>query len=984
MVRNFIILLLIGNSFILNALNFDPKEYLVSEKSTKGCFPLAEGKKTAPMMISSDDYPGVIRAFKDLQDDIRKVTGNLPSMYQDRWPSSKFIIIAGTIDKNPIIRKLSEEKKIIIDDIRGRWESFLIQTVQNPYPGIKQALVIAGSDKRGTIYGIYELSEQIGVSPWYWWADVPVQHKPNIYIRPIRYKEGEPSVKYRGIFLNDEFPALTNWVREKFGTVELRNDPPVPAGVANYGHEFYSRIFELLLRLKGNYLWPAMWNNAFNEDDPENPKLADEYGIVMGTTHQEPMLRAQKEWDRRYLRTLGRWNYTKHPDILEEFWREGIRRNKNYESIITIGLRGADDTEMMPGGPSVNIPFLEKIISRQRQIISEEMNKDVTKVPQLWCLYKEVQEYYEMGLRVPDDVTLLWSDDNWGNLRRLPTPEERKRSGGAGIYYHFDYHGGPRSYQWINTNPIPKIWDQMSLAKQYGADRIWIVNVGHFKGYEFPIDFFLRMAWNTDDFNGENLRSYTEWWCRKQFGSPHDKDIAELIVLYTKYNGRRKPELLSPETYSLVNYHEAERVVTEYRIIAEKAEQIFHQLPDAKKDAFYQLVMFPIQACCLVNELYVAAAKNQLYAKQGRTSANDWMLETYRLFEADTALMGYFNRNLAGGKWNHFMDQAHLGYTNWADPPFNSLRHITLHNIQPADTSSMGVSIEESEKVWPEDTSEAVLPLFDSYNRKKHSIDIFNRGKTPFVYSTSISDPWIVLSDSGTIVEKDKRIWVSIDWDKVPAGDITGSVSITGPHQTIKILVPVRNKTLSTCTSNCFVEGGGYISIEAEHYTQKTDFKERHWDRIEDYGHTLSGMRATADTDLPPVVNMEDSPCLRYAIYLFTTGEVKVTCVFSPSLNVFPGAGIHYAISIDNEPPMVQTLVPEKYNAVNGNRDWEKSVMNNARRITTNHIIKEPGYHILTIWMVDPGIVLEKILIDTGGLKPSYLGPPESYRFITQ
>lgn len=980
MIRFFIILLLIGRAYVLDAKTFDPKENLVSEKGAKGWFRLAEGKKIAPMMVSSDDYQGVVRAFKDLQDDIRKVTGNLPAFYQDRWPSSKYVIIAGTIDKSWIIKKLSREGKINVDTVRGKWESFLIQTVLNPYPGIKQALVIIGSDKRGTIYGIYELSEQIGVSPWYWWADVPVEHKSSLYIRPVRYNEGEPSVKYRGIFLNDEYPALTNWVREKFGTAEVRSDPPVPPGVANYGHAFYSRIFELLLRLKGNYLWPAMWGNAFNEDDPENPKLADEYGIVMGTTHQEPMLRAQKEWDRRYLRTLGRWNYAKHPDILEEFWREGIRRNKNYESIITIGLRGADDTEMMPGGPSVNIQFLEKIISRQRQIISEEMNQDVTKVPQLWCLYKEVQEYYELGLRVPDDVTLLWSDDNWGNLRRLPTSAERKRIGGAGIYYHFDYHGGPRSYQWINTNPIPKIWDQMSLAKQHGADHIWIVNVGHFKGYEFPLEFFLRMAWNTNEFNGENLRSYTEWWCRKQFGAQNAADIAELIVRYTQYNGRRKPELLSPETYSLVNYHEADRVVTEYQNLEEKAEKIFRQLPEEKKDAFYELVMFPVQACCLVNELYVAAAKNNLYALQGRSSANDMASETYRLFETDTALMGYFNRTFAGGKWNHFMDQAHLGYTGWADPPVNSLRAITLQRLETPDKAAMGISIEGTEKVWPGNDSEAVLPLFDSYNRQKYSIDIFNRGKASFFFRTNVSDPWIVLSDTEAIVEKDKRIWVSIDWDKAPAGIISGSVYISGPHQTVRILVPVRNTDMPSGTSNCFVEGAGYIAIEAEHYSHKTDFKERHWDRIEDYGHTLSGMRATDETGFPPPVNRETSPCLRYAIYLFTAGTIKVTCVFSPSLNVFPGAGLHYAISFDNEPPVVQTLVPEKYDAVNGNRDWERSVMNNARPSTSEHYISKPGNHTLTIWMVDPGIVLEKILIDTGGLKPSYLGPPESYR----
>ena len=483
--------------------------HLFQLKQAKEKFPISADGRSAPLLISSNEWPGVIRAFKDLQSDIGKTVSIVPQFNYDNIRDANEVIIAGTIGKNIIIDKLVKDKKINVKAIAGKWETFLIQVVNKPLPGVKRALIIAGSDKRGTIFGIYEISKQIGVSPWYWWADVPVLKKNKLYVNNGIYTQGSPSVRYRGIFLNDEAPDLTNWIREKFGSVTVSENPPMPKGVANYGHEFYTRLFELILRLKGNYLWPAMWNNAFNEDDPENPKLADEYGIVMGNSHQEPMLRAQKEWDRRYQKSLGSWNYAKNPDILEAFWREGIKRNKNYESIVTIGLRGANDTEMAPGGPQANMQMLEKIVDVQRKILTDEINTDVTKIPQLWCLYKEVQDYYKAGMRVPEDVTLLWAEDNWGNIRRLPTAEERKRSGGAGIYYHFDYHGGPRSYQWLNTNPIPKIWDQMSLAKQYGADRIWIVNVGHFKGYELPIEYFLDLAWNTEKQTGENLDEYT-------------------------------------------------------------------------------------------------------------------------------------------------------------------------------------------------------------------------------------------------------------------------------------------------------------------------------------------------------------------------------------------------------------------------------------------------------------------------------------------
>ncbi|MGB8491937.1 MAG: glycosyl hydrolase 115 family protein, partial [Bacteroidales bacterium] len=381
--------------FILAGVASSQTEGLkISTQKESGSFTISTVRGSAQMLINAEDDPGVIRAFKDLQTDIKTVTGNLPVLSVNTKRSRSEAIIAGTIGKSQLIEDLVKRGKIHVDDIKGKWESYVIQVVDNPFPGVKKGLVIAGSDKRGSIYGIYEISAGIGVSPWYWWADVPSGKSKDLFVSPGRSVYGEPSVKYRGIFLNDEAPALTNWVAWKYGMVPLSAKPPVPRGVANYGHEFYSRIFELLLRLKANYLWPAMWNNAFNEDDSLNAALANEYGIVMGTSHQEPMLRAQKEWDRRYLKTLGSWNWTKHPDTLAKFWRDGIRRNRNFESLITIGLRGADDSEMGPGGPRANIDKLEKIVTLQRKILSDEINPDVTKIPQVWCLYKEVQDYY--------------------------------------------------------------------------------------------------------------------------------------------------------------------------------------------------------------------------------------------------------------------------------------------------------------------------------------------------------------------------------------------------------------------------------------------------------------------------------------------------------------------------------------------------------------------------------------------------------------
>jgi len=948
----------------------------------KGSFVVAESNKTANIYVDSADWPGVVRATNDLQADIARVTALTPAVTHDAARPGTNVIIVGTIGHSPLIDQLIAAGTIDAKAITGQWEAFLTQVVASPMPGVASALIIAGSDKRGTIYGVYNLSEQIGVSPWYWWADVTPDHRAALYVQPGRYVQGSPSVKYRGIFLNDEAPDLTNWIAAKYGMAPQSTNPPVPAGIANYGHEFYGRLFEALLRLRGNYLWPAMWNNAFNEDDPDNARLADEYGVVMGTSHQEPMLRAQKEWDRRYFDTLGSWNYATQPTVLENFWREGVRRNRNFESIITVGLRGANDTEMAPGGPEANRALLETIVTNQRTILSEEINPDVTRVPQAWCLYKEVLDFYNAGMRVPDDITLLWAEDNWGNVRRLPSASERSRSGGAGIYYHFDYHGGPRNYQWINTSPIAKIWDQMSLAKQYGADRIWIVNVGHFKGYELPTEYFLSLAWDTNRWTGSNLGEFTQLWAGREFGPAHAADIADIVSKYTKYNGRRKPELLAPSTYSLVNYQEADTVVADFQAITARAEALQAALPAEKRDAFYELVLFPTKASALVNHLYVAAGKNALYARQGRASTSDLASATRALFQQDLDLMDSFNRTFAGGKWNHFMDQTHLGYLDWRDPDTNSLRAIPLtDDLALPVAAALGVAVEGAETVWPGAAGQPALPSFDVFNQQTRTIDIFNRGQTPFAFTATPNARWLRVSLTQGTVEKDQRISVRIDWSHLPSGPANGTITVTGAGCTVVInATTFKSKAVTRKNLQGFVEGDGFVSIEPEHCTANLNAGASRWTRIEDYGRTLSGMRATGPVDAPAATPGVDSACLEYRIYLFNTGTFDLAAITAPTLNFMAGRPLRYAVSFDHEAPQVVTLVPSDYRAQNGNADWEASVSDNARAGHSSHTITQPGYHTLKLWVIDPGVVLQKLVLNTGNVKPAYLGPPESYR----
>lgn len=917
-----------------------------------GTFPIAERNTCASLYVDQSDHPGVTRAVHDLQNDIAKVTNCTATIANDRKAAGQQAILIGTLGHSPLIDQLARRHKIDASPISGKWESFLIQVVSNPLPGVRQALVIAGSDKRGTIYGIYDLSEQIGVSPWYWWADVPIAHHDALYVKAGTYIQGPPAVKYRGIFLNDEAPSLTNWVHEKFG---------------NYNREFYTKVFELILRLKGNYLWPAMWNNAFNEDDPENPKLADEYGIVMGTSHHEPMLRAQQEWKRH---GTGPWDYSRNADVLRKFWEEGVERNKNYESIITLAMRGDGDLPMTEGA---NVALLEKIVADQREILARVFKKPLSQVPQDWALYKEVQEYYERGMRVPDDVTLLWCDDNWGNIRRLPTPEERKRTGGAGVYYHFDYVGDPRDYKWLNTNPIPKVWEQMNLAYNYGADRIWIVNVGDLKPMEFPIEFFLSLAWNPQRWPKEKISEFTRLWAEREFGAQYAPQIADIVSKYTKYNGRRKPELLAPDTFSLVDYQEADRILEDWKAVTTEAENIYASLPENLRDAFYQLVLFPTKASALVNELYVTSARNQMYAVQGRASTNDLSVRVRELFQQDAALSNEYNQVLAHGKWNHMMDQTHLGYTFWQQPPVNVMPPLV--ETQVPTNPDMGIAVEGSYQPWLDTFHETPLPEFDIFNQQRYYIDVFNRGKGSVSFTAKPSAPWILVAPAEGNVEKDQRVWVSIDWDRAPEGRNEGSVSILGPNRetvTVK-LTAFKPAEPSRSTLNGFVEANGYVSIEAEHFTKKTESPNAHWEKIDDMGRTLSSMTIFPVT-APSVTPPENSPCLEYSMYLFHPGKLEVEAILSPTLNFVPGRGLRYAISFDDQPPQIIDAL-----AHNSRDDWAKSVADSVRKSVSQHNVKEVGYHTLRFWMVDPGVVLQKLVVSTGGVKPSYLGPPESH-----
>ena len=625
----------LASAALLSAMSMSAAERFVSFQ--QGDL-LINGNDKVEIYMDANDCRGVSYAANALVKDISKVSGSQATITSNR----KATILVGTIGHSAAIDQLVKQKRINGNLLKGKREKFIITVVDNQ-------LIIAGSDRRGSIYGIYELSQQMGVSPWYDWADVPVEHHDSIFVNRGTYTDGEPAVRYRGIFLNDEAPCLTSWVKNTYGT--------------GYGdHRFYQRVFELVLRLRGNMMWPAMWGWAFYADDPENEKTADEMGVVMSTSHHEPMARNHQEYARNR-KGWGPWNYQKNKANLQKFFREGIERMKGTEQIVTIGMRGDGDEAM---SAEADTKLMSQIINDQRKIIADVTGKKASETPQVWALYKEVLDYYDKGMKVPDDVTLLLCDDNWGNVRRVPNAKERKHKGGWGLYYHVDYVGAPRNSKMLNVTPVQNPWEQLTLAYENGIDRLWILNVGDLKPMEYPISQFMDMAWNPRKYDVNNITRHTRDWCAQQFGESQADEAARILNLICKYNGRCTPEMLDKNTYSLEN-GEWQEVVNQYLQLEADALRQYNSLPAAYHDAYRQIILFPIELMSNLHQMYFAQAQNHALYKQNNPKANIWADECERLFKRDSLICDVYNHKMSGGKWNGMMTQKHIGYKSWND-----------------------------------------------------------------------------------------------------------------------------------------------------------------------------------------------------------------------------------------------------------------------------------------------------------------------------
>ena len=588
----------------------------------------------AAVSFDSREHSCVQRAVNCLLQDYQRVTGAALTT------ATGGQLLIGTVGINPQIDQWV--KKGQLAGLKGKTEKYVIKTIGSQ-------VVIAGSDKRGTAFGVYELIRQMGVSPWHYWGDVPVAKHDALYIKKGEYTDGEPQVRYRGIFLNDEAPCLTSWVANTFGT--------------NYGdHRFYEKVYDLILRLKGNFLWPAMWNWAFYADDELNSRTADEMGVIIGTSHHEPMARNHQEYARKR-GEWGPWNYQKNKERLDRFFREGIERMKGTDDIVTIGMRGDGDEAM---SEDADTRLLQTIVDNQRKIIREVTGKSASKTPQVWALYKEVLDYYDKGMRVPDDVLMLLCDDNWGNLRRVPNAKERRHPGGWGLYYHVDYVGAPRNTKWLNVTPTQNMWEQLTLAADNGLDRMWILNVGDLKPMEYPITLFMDMAWNPRAVGVDSIDAHTRAFCRDIFGPAQAQEAARILNLCCKYAGRSTAEMLDSATYN-VETGEWRRVADDYMRLEAEALRQYVTIGEACRDAYRELILFPVQAMSNLYQMYYAQAMNHKLAAENNPDANCWAEKVKAAFRRDSLLCAAYNHDIAGGKWNGMMTQKHIGYTSWND-----------------------------------------------------------------------------------------------------------------------------------------------------------------------------------------------------------------------------------------------------------------------------------------------------------------------------
>lgn len=940
-------------------------------------FELVKEKRAAGIYIDAKatDYSGLCHVAEKLQEDIFLVTGVKPQL-DTEWTDG-FQIVAGTLGANPTVDDMIVSGKMDVSQIQGKRESYAIYLVD-------RKLVVVGTETVATLHGMYHISEKIGVSPWVYWGDtVPAKRESIVFGEEIVFTSKEPSVKFRGFFMNDEWPSLGGFAFNTFGDFNVK---------------FYDKVFDLLLRLKGNYFWPAMWSASLALDgSPEDPlaniKLATDLGITIGNSHHEPLMRSSEEWDK--VKTdennvgYGKdWNYYTNGEGLYRYWEDGVERNKDFKHMITIGMRGERDTTMLPEGSTIqeNVELLRQIISDQLKIIKEKGCDDM---PKMLALYKEVEEYYYGGDGVKglkdwdalEDTILLLSDDNFANVRTLPTKENRNRKAGWGLYYHFDYHGSPVSYEWVNSTPLPKVWEQLTMAYEYGIRDLWIVNVGDIRPQELPLSYYMALAYDYEsmgiDHPNETDHFITKW-VEQQFGGLVEdedvkKDMALILKTYTRMHGNRRPEVVYPDTYHVTHYDENTRMIALCHQIKALADDVDGKIPPEAKDSYFGLIYYPAVAGANVQLMNLYAAKNQFYAKYGVAAATDYAKRVKQCIEYDERLTYYYHKEMSDGKWDRMMSSAHIGFTHWNDEDW---QYPATVEMTPAGEDKLLVLVANADAFV--ESGLTYLPEFTNVGKESYRIRVANGADRKLEAVVVADNEAVRIEEIPSSVCSVTNYMVSVDWSKIKE-DTNAVITIQAADSEVKVALKAIVVEESSLEPMTFVERDGIIAMEAEHYALSTAKDEYEWKKLEEYGKTLSSLKV-----YPLDCNFDtigDAPSLTYRIFIREGGDYTLRVITAPNNNLEDGRNMRYAVAADDkEPVAVKTIPDEHYNIGAGHhykRDWGEGVLNNCH-YGESEITLEPGMHTITLYGVEAGLVLQKLVLYKDELPESYFAPTES------
>ncbi len=950
-------------------------------------------KATAGSLFYQEDeaFRGVIKIAGKVMHDIERVFGQAPQATKERQKLGKTVVLYGTVGHSPVLEELDKKQLINLSEITGKREVYLFQVIDHPFEGVDKALVIAGSDKRGTIYGLFHLSELLGVSPLVDWSDVKPKRRDSVsFEADLKYISKVPSVRFRGFFINDEWPAYGNWTHKNFG---------------GFNANMYDHVFELLLRLKGNYLWPAMWSSRFSDDGPglANAELADEYGVVMGASHHEPCLRYGEEY--KYLRGKDSiygddWNFNTNREGIIKFWEDGLKRSGKFENVITVGMRGEADTAIMGREATLadNINFLRDVLKTQNQLIKDNVNSNLSETSRMLALYKEVEPFFYGDKDTPglinseelEDVILMLCDDNHGNLRTLPTEEMRSHKGGYGMYYHFDYHGGPISYEWINSSYLPKVWEQMSMAYDFGVRDLWIVNVGDVCTMEFPLAYFLDLAydfetWGTNGINQTEV--YTKQWIKQQYDGVFQeaelKKVFELLTGYTKIAHKRRPEAMNSKVYHPVNYKETDQTLQQIDYLIDIADELYQLVDEKNLPAYFSQVYYPTVGNLNLQKMQLLTGKNHYVATLGKMEANILSKQIVECFDRDQELVELYH-TIDDGKWYAMGLSEHIGFVHWNE---EECQNPVLAHVLPANKPRLVVTIDGTEQhsegsAWHRNI--LFLNDFLQPDVREASFTIASISDKVADYEISCESSWLTCSKkNGSLDGLENAVdVVKVSIDRSAMKDETeGKIVVKLPLGTCTVLVNAAQPDISGLEDMTFVDTNGYISIEAEHYSLHKEAAGKQgevhkFEVLEGYGKTLSAMKAFPTTAyFTPGV---DAPYLEYRFVVNQAGSYEVELYMQPSNPVTTENTLFYGLQTNEDEINLVNPISEGYYV--GNDTWANNVLDNIRRHSSKINCKE-GLNTLRVYAVNPGFVLEKLVIYPEGKRPaeSYLGPTETY-----